>query len=266
MFRKLVGSKSGPAPEARDVVDRVQTQVRGNDGVLLYAIGDVHGRADLLAQLLRKIEADFVGAALPTRPVVLFMGDYVDRGPESRGVIEQIVALTADPRVNVHALRGNHDQFLLDFLESPEIGMTWLDYGGAATLMSYGVMPPLIRTEAASWKPVAEALNAAMPRAHLDFLQNTSLSATFGGYVFAHAGVRPDVDLEDQEASDLLSIRKPFLKSRDPLPGRVVVYGHTPHDRPAVRDGKMGIDTGAYATGVLTAARIFEDQVTFIHT
>jgi serine/threonine protein phosphatase 1 len=181
-------------------------------------------------------------------------------------VIDRILALKTDPRVSVHALRGNHDQYVLDFFETPEIGMTWLDYGGAATLLSYGVVPPLTRTDAAAWKPVAEALKASMPPEHVAFLETASLSATLGDYVFAHAGVRPEVELEDQTPSDLLTIRKPFLKSRDPLPGRVVVFGHTPVERPAVKEGKMGVDTGAYATGVLTAARIYEDQVDFIQT
>ena len=247
-------------------VDDVNNQVRGPDGVLLYAIGDVHGRADLLDALLRKIEADVAEAEPRGRPILLFLGDYVDRGPDSKGVISRILELSDDPRFRVCALRGNHDQYVLDFFETPEIAATWLDYGGGATLLSYGVTPAPTRTNVAAWKPVADALMLAMPREHLAFLNKTVLSAKFGDYVFVHAGVRPNVELEDQEATDLLSIRKAFLKSRDPLPRRVVVYGHSPVDRPYIRDGKMGLDTGAYATGVLTAARIYENSVRFLRT
>jgi serine/threonine protein phosphatase 1 len=245
----------------------VVAHVSGPKGKLLYAIGDVHGRHDLLLALIQRIRADIAAGPPPERPpVVLFLGDYVDRGGASQKVIQEIMTLQQDPDLRVVALRGNHDQYVLDFLDDATIGPQWLDYGGGVTLASYGVIPPGNRTDAAAWREARRQLIERMPPQHLDFLNATILVATFGDYVFVHAGVRPDIPLSEQDPADYMSIRKPFLKAKEPLPGKVVVFGHTPFDRPSLRGGKLPLDTGAYATGVLTAARIFEDRIKFIQT
>lgn len=245
--------------------NEIVAHVSGPRGAVLYAIGDIHGRLDLLRKLIEGIRAD-IAASPPSQhvPVVLFLGDYVDRGPASRGVVEEIIQLGKDASLRVVAVRGNHDQYVLDFLENPAIGPTWLDYGGGVTLASYGVIPPGNRTDTQAWEDASKLLAQTMPSEHLEFLNATILVATFGDFVFVHAGVRPGVPLAEQEPADLMSIRKAFLKAKEPLPGKVVVFGHTPFDRPSLRGGKLPLDTGAYATGILTAARIFEDRIKFI--
>lgn len=248
--------------------EEIISPVSGPPGGLLYAIGDVHGRLDLLQALIAKIRNDIAVTTLePGRsPLVLFLGDYVDRGPASRDVIDEIITLQKDPSLKVVAIRGNHDQYVLDFLENPAIGPAWLDYGGGVTLASYGVIPPGNRTNTTAWEDASKLLAQLMPLDHLEFLKSTILVATFGNYVFVHAGVRPNVPLQSQDPVDLMSIRRQFLKAKDPLPGKVVVFGHTPFDRPSVRSGKLPLDTGAYATGILTAARLLEDRINFIQT
>lgn len=246
--------------------EEITSPVSGPPGALLYAIGDIHGRLDLLRSLIDKIREDIAATQLASEraPVVLFLGDYVDRGPASRDVISEIIALQKDPTLKVVAIRGNHDQYVLDFLENPAIGPAWLDYGGGVTLASYGVIPPGNRTNTAAWEDASKLLGECMPPEHLEFLKSTILVATFGSYVFVHAGVRPNVPLESQDPADLMSIRRQFLKAKDPLPGKVVVFGHTPFDRPSLRSGKLPLDTGAYATGILTAARLLGDRINFI--
>lgn len=240
---------------------------KGPEGRLIYAIGDVHGRADRLAALIGLIRQDVqrIGP-LPLKPTLMLLGDYVDRGPHSREVIDAILALEADPDFQTIALRGNHDQFLLDFLKDGSSGGAWLQYGGGATLASYGVLPPMQRSDQQGWRDTAQALTKALPATHVDFLNRTRLVAVLGDFVFVHAGVRPGTKLEDQDPWDVMSIRKPFLANREPMAGKVVVFGHTAMDEPLVERHKIGVDTGAYATGVLTALRIFEAERGFINT
>jgi serine/threonine protein phosphatase 1 len=240
---------------------------KGPEGRLIYAIGDVHGRADRLTALVELIRQDVQRAgALSLKPTLMLLGDYIDRGPHSREVIDIILALEADPLFQTIALRGNHDQFLLDFLEDGSSGGAWLQYGGGATLASYGVVPPRQRSDQDGWRQTAQALNQALPPEHLDFFNRTRLGAVLGDFVFVHAGVRPGTQLEDQDPWDVMSIRKPFLASREPMAGKVVVFGHTAMEAPLVERHKIGVDTGAYATGVLTALRIFEGERGFINT
>jgi serine/threonine protein phosphatase 1 len=226
----------------------------------MYVVGDIHGRSDLLREMLKLIRNDEPPAHRVGRPIVALLGDYVDRGPDSRGVIETILALEGDDTLIVGALRGNHDQFLLDFLEDWRVGARWMDYGGRATLHSYGVVPPRYRSATQEWMSASAQLNELMPPAHRDFLVRTAPYGLFGDYVLAHAGVRPGLPLESQSLEDLTTIRRPFLRHPTPLPGRTVVFGHTPFDAPLVTGAKIGLDTGAYATGILSALRISEDD------
>ncbi|MEI9995402.1 MAG: metallophosphoesterase family protein [Rhizomicrobium sp.] len=233
------------------------------EGALVYAIGDIHGRSDLLAALVARIEEDVQARAAAQRPIVVFVGDYVDRGSDSRGVIDLL--LTGLPRGwDCHFLKGNHEEALLDFLGDPKFGEVWRDFGGLQTLTSYGVA--ILRQGAEiDWPATARAFAAAFPREHLDFLNNLRLHAAIGDYVFVHAGVRPRIPLEYQSERDLLWIREEFTAAGRALP-QTVVYGHTPHEDVVVGPGRIGIDTGAYATGKLTAAGFHGAEVWYLST
>ncbi|MCR5878159.1 metallophosphoesterase family protein [Phenylobacterium sp. J367] len=222
-------------------------------GALVYAVGDVHGCYDLMKALLADIAGDYAARADGRRPILVFLGDYVDRGAQSPKVLEALLWLRRRPDIEVRLLRGNHEQALLDFLEAPERGGGWLAYGGAETLIAYGVEPP---EHPAAFARARDALLAAMPAAHLWLLQRLELMVTVGDYAFVHAGIRPGQPLAAQAEADLLWIRGPFLEAAGPHE-KVIVHGHTWLDaRPQLQDCRIGVDTGAFATGVLTAVRL----------
>jgi serine/threonine protein phosphatase 1 len=224
-------------------------------GGLIYAFGDIHGRYDLLKALLSQVAADWAARAGARRPVLIFCGDYVDRGAESAKVIEALLWLRRRTDIEVHALKGNHEQALLAFLDEPTEGEVWLRCGGEETLRAYGVE---VQSNASPRDLIAarDALLERMPASHLWLLQNLELIVLAGDYAFAHAGVRPGVRLADQTEMDLLWIRDGFLETSANLE-KVVVHGHTWVDeQPQMRAHRIGIDSGAYATGVLTALRL----------
>ena len=256
-FRKA----AAPAPASRLEPLAAATP----EGALIYVVGDIHGRVDLLQRLIAMLRTDSAERCDGHRPILMFLGDYVDRGPSSRQVLDELIKLRSDPWFKLFALCGNHDQFFLDFLERPQLGATWINYGGGATLASYGVSQPKASDEA-GWVAAAEALAEATPPSHLAFLRNTSLYSTFGDYIFVHAGLRPEVALQDQKMNDLTSIRGPFLEAADPAPGHVVVFGHTPFEAPLVQARKIGVDTGACVTGILTALAIQDGERRFLQT
>jgi serine/threonine protein phosphatase 1 len=225
-------------------------------GELIYAIGDIHGCYEPLRELLAKIAADCSARANGRRPVLIFLGDYVDRGPASHKVLEALVWLQRRPDMEVHLLKGNHEQALLAFLEAPEGGEPWLRYGGTQTLTSYGVLAPTAEGGPEAYARARDELLDAMPASHLRLLQTLELMVSAGDYAFVHAGVRPGAPLAAQVEDDLLWIRQAFLESPGPFE-KVVVHGHTWIDaRPQMLEHRIGIDTGAYATGVLTALRL----------
>lgn len=226
---------------------------------VVWAIGDVHGRADLLAPLLEVVEADARG--LPTHLVML--GDYVDRGRDSRGALQLLCEIEARGRVQLTALRGNHEDRMLAFLTEPQIGPSWCDYGGRDALSSYQVASPAGRGDAEGWTQTARALGDALPEAHRRLLGGLSSSVEHGDYFFAHAGARPGIALEAQDPEDLMWIREPFLSDRRPFE-KMVVHGHTPVDQPHIDARRINLDTGAYATGVLTALRLERDTRRFV--
>lgn len=223
-------------------------------GRTIYAVGDVHGRADLLETLLQSIEADAVKCGGPERPVLVFLGDYVDRGPGVKKVLDQLCDLQDETRYELRLLKGNHEAAMLAFLRQPESGPTWAAFGGLDTLASYGVPPPL-RSTPEAWQQASRALDDALPDRHRALLARLELLAEYGDYLFVHAGVRPGVAPEDQTEDDLLWIRDEFLGWRGSF-GRVIVHGHTPEPTPVIARNRIGVDTGAYATGVLTAVRL----------
>jgi serine/threonine protein phosphatase 1 len=233
-------------------------------GVCVYAVGDVHGRADLLVALHELIAADAAQLTPGTERIVVYVGDYVDRGLESRQVIDLLIANPLPDFRSVHLL-GNHDAWLLGFLVDPRIGPTWLRYGGDVTVHSYGVRVGLPVDDPRYYAQLQEALRAMVPREHVDFLQGLELSFETGDYLFVHAGVRPGVSLDQQTAEDLLWIREPFLSYRYEF-GKVVVHGHTVESEPVVRPNRIGIDTGACWTGCLTCLVLEEGTRRFLST
>ena len=254
---------SGAADRSGDVFPDAP-QPRSPSGRRIYAIGDIHGRADLLVRLLRLLQHDASRGDFKGRPILVCLGDYIDRGFQSRDVIN-ILLSDALSRFETYFLKGNHEAAMLQFLKDPAAGPQWAEFGGAATLASYGVQPPRMRTSLEQWGHASTALRRALPPAHLHFLSSLHLSIRFGDYFFVHAGVRPGVGLEQQTEDDMLRIREDFLADRNPL-GAVVVHGHTP-SRSVHRDyRRIGIDTGAYLSGRLTAARFEHETVEFIAT
>ena len=226
----------------------------------VYAVGDIHGRSDLLDRMIRLIRKDAAGHS--QTPILVFLGDYVDRGKDSKGVIGQLIDLRHEFAVQL--LRGNHDQVLLDFLRDPNIYRVWRDFGAVETLLSYGVRPPLSDEEAAL-KDARDRFARALPSKHRAFLDALSLSWEIGDYFFSHAGVRPGTAFEEQRPADLLWIREEFLNSTVDF-GKVVVHGHTPTEAAVKKPNRIGVDTGAYATGRLTAAVLAGAECRFLET
>jgi serine/threonine protein phosphatase 1 len=242
-------------------------QASAPEGVRLYAIGDIHGRLDLLESLLSLIERDQKGrAGLPV--VLIFLGDYVDRGPDSKGVVDRLIRGFASPFMPVF-LKGNHEDLLLSFLNDPVAGLNWLYNGGDAALLSYGVRLETIRL--AAWggpEGLVEAVRefrVVLPEAHLHFYEGLRLFCRIGDYFFTHAGVRPNVPLDQQSEHDLLWIRKEFLNSKEDF-GAVVVHGHTPNRDPQDFRNRIGLDTFAVGTGKLTAAGFEGSRRWFLST
>jgi serine/threonine protein phosphatase 1 len=198
------------------------------------------------------------------RKLVVYLGDYVDRGLQSRQVVDVLLDHPLPEFEAIHLL-GNHDAAMLDFLEDVSVGPQWLSYGGQATLYSYGVA---LRPEGPEVERLLRAqasFRARVPQRHLDFLQSLSLHHVEGDYLFVHAGIQPGVPLELQERQDLLWIRHRFLDS--PMDhGKVVVHGHSMSKKPEVRPNRIGIDTGASATGVLTSLVLYEGEHRFLQT
>lgn len=233
------------------------------DGELVYAVGDVHGRADLLARLLTQIQADAIGETVATKRLV-FLGDYVDRGAESAGVVEMLltqipVGFTAD------FLKGNHEGLLLDFLAEAWRLEHWRRNGGEATMLSYGVDIDTLHDLGGGSETWQQAFASALPDAHRRFFETLKLSQTYGDYLFVHAGVMPGVPLDGQDEQDLIWIREPFLDWEEPF-GRVVVHGHTPVPMPEIRSNRIDIDTGAVFTGRLTALKLNGSSQSFLQT
>jgi len=214
-----------------------------------YAIGDIHGRLDLLDDLLDRIEADNA-TRCDANVTLVFLGDLIDRGPQSAQVIERLRRYRPSFAKTVF-LMGNHEEVLLRILAGEtEVFDDWLRFGGAECARSYGVDP--LDLQARSGPAAVRALRDSIPKVHLKFLSSFVDTATFGGYLFVHAGIRPGVPLSHQVPDDLRWIRAPFL-TNEADHGRIVVHGHTISEKVEVRSNRIGIDTGAYRTDVLTA-------------
>ena len=218
-------------------------------GLRVYAIGDVHGRADLLDTLLTAIAADAARRPALAKRIV-FLGDYVDRGLQSKEAIDLV--LDAVPRgFEVVTLMGNHEEMMHRFLREVSIGRSWMLNGGDATLASYGVDAPHMLSGTARYRQAQAEFDALLPERHLRFLQGLAVTHIAGDYLFVHAGLRPGVPIDRQERDDLLWIREEFLHS-DADFGKMVVHGHSIAREPVLRPNRIGIDTGAYASDRLT--------------
>jgi serine/threonine protein phosphatase 1 len=226
-----------------------------------YVIGDIHGRSDLLDRMVEEIARDIAQQPVADSLTVT-LGDYVDRGPDSRGVLDRL-ARNPFPTDYI-ALKGNHEELFETFLTKPETGSRWRRLGGLETLHSYKV-PVGALMVGKGFDEAAQALRQALPETHSAFLGGLKLSLTVGGYFLCHAGVRPGIPLENQRAEDLLWIREEFLSSRTQF-GKIVVHGHTPSQSPEVLANRINIDTGAFATGRLTCLIIEDTGLRFLST
>lgn len=238
MFSLMRTRKAAPRPQLPE-------------GIRIYAFGDIHGRVDLLYNMFTVIDADLARSPVD-RPIEVFLGDYIDRGPHSSQTLDLLIERSRS-RETVF-LRGNHEAYFLEVLRDPSKIGDWRQFGGLQTLMSYGLNPPLNPT-AAEQTDLVNALLESMPTSHLPFLRGLKSSFTCGDFFFVHAGVRPGIPLREQQDEDLLWIRNEFLQSDENF-GKFIVHGHTPVAAPDIRPNRINIDTGAYATGNLTLLTI----------
>lgn len=265
MLKRLFGRARPTVP--------VEPSVRGEPpavprGVRAYAVGDVHGRLDLLLAMEEMIRADLRESGRGLDSIVIHLGDFVDRGFDSRKVLDH---LGKGPAVGPQQvlLLGNHDLWLREFANGGDAfadqAASWIRFGGDATLLSYGVKLDLRQPEPERFAEAQLRLQQRFPAAHAAFLDELELAFSLGDYFFCHAGIRPDVPLDRQLEADLLWIREPFL-SWDGDCGKIVVHGHTVDEAPVIRSNRIGIDTGACWTGRLTCLVMEGTERRFLRT
>jgi serine/threonine protein phosphatase 1 len=233
------------------------------EGVCIYAIGDIHGRADLLKKIHQKIRMDSVGNNA-RRKIILYLGDYVDRGTQSKEVLDELIENPLRGFEHVY-LMGNHEYAMMAFVNNPEEAEAWLQWGGDATLASYGIEMKdendMLKTSAIMQGELTEAL----PEEHKEFLQKLELYYESGDYIFVHAGLRPGVPLQKQYIEDLLMIRDEFILSKEGF-DKTIVFGHTIFKEPFIKADKVGLDTGAYHSSALTCGVFFENRMRLLST
>lgn len=227
-----------------------------------YAVGDIHGRLDLIDDLLIRIEADNSNRG-EAEVTIVFLGDLIDRGPQSAQVVERLRQYRPSGAQTIF-LMGNHEEVMLRVLAGEAALLAdWLRFGGIECVQSYGVDP--VELQHRNGVEAVKMLRRTIPKEHLRFLSSFVDTASFGRYLFVHAGVRPGIPLAEQSPQDLHWIRLPFLDD-EAEHGHIVVHGHTITDGVDLRANRIGIDTGAYRTGVLTALGIEGDEYWFIQT
>ena len=258
MLTWLAARLKGSAPAATSDLASMAVPA----GQRVYAIGDIHGCSTLLDRMHQLIRDDLVRNPA-AEPGMVYLGDYCDRGPDSRGVYERLVTPDAGLPPAI-PLKGNHEEMFLQFISSPDMFPVWRDLGGSETLVSYGVDPKLLRIQR-DFTAARDALLSRMPEAHRMLLDGLATSFQWGPYYFCHAGIRPGVALARQAPADLMWIRHEFLSSKADH-GRRVIHGHTPCDEPEVLPNRINVDTGAYATGRLTAVVLDADGVRWLRT
>lgn len=259
--RERHGPAIHPAPELTSPTLASPDQFL-EDGKLIYAIGDIHGRADLLDKLLDQIDAD--ASKYSGEIHIVFLGDYIDRGLQSRQVIDTLLSDRLEA-YTTHFLKGNHEDALLTFLSDPGFGPKWASYGGRETLVSYGVRPPRSLSRNEEWNDAHDQFLKAISNRHQTFFRTMPTSVQIGGFGFAHAGLKPGKKFAEQDDNDLMWIRDEFLKANGAF-DVMVVHGHTPVEVPHHDHRRINVDTGAYFTGRLTAVRLTSESVSFIAT
>jgi len=223
----------------------------------IYAVGDIHGRADLLSEIIERIDDDVRRRPI-AHTVEVYLGDYVDRGPDSRTVIDLLaVRLVANHAI---CLRGNHEAVMEGFFQDPAILHYWQQLGGMQTLASYGVEP---RNGTETAGDLHRSFLGIFPRAHELFMQCLRYQFSCGDFLFVHAGIRPDIPIDQQKPDDLIWIRNEFLDSAQDHE-RFIVHGHTPVPHPDIRRNRINIDTGAWKTGTLTCIAIEGSTILFL--
>ncbi|MGY5808621.1 metallophosphoesterase family protein [Rhizobium sp. LEGMi198b] len=248
LIDQLFGRRAAKSIEPRSRID-----LTAEGYTAIYALSDIHGCYDALIEAERHIVADAV--TIPGRKLLMFLGDYVDRGPRSNDVLQH---LCEPPPVGFdrYILCGNHDDVFLKFLDDPRANSHWLEFGAVQTLASYGVdVEYLLLEEGRSIEELCETVLQAMPPAHVELLRSLPIAIIIGPLLFVHAGVRPAIPLEQQTDEDLIWIRDPFLSEGPQLPV-LVVHGHTPTARPDFGNHRIGIDTAAAMGGSLTVLKI----------
>jgi diadenosine tetraphosphatase ApaH/serine/threonine PP2A family protein phosphatase len=227
----------------------------------IYAIGDIHGCSDLLDRLVQAVARDLNEYPVE-KALAVTLGDYVDRGPDSRGVLDRLIS-NPFPCEYI-PLKGNHESLFESFLSNPSVGEHWRRLGGLETLVSYRV-PVRALMIGNDFEQAAQAFRCAVPPEHLQVIASLRLSLPLGRYFLCHAGVRPGIPLERQSEKDLLWIRDQFLQSRADF-GSIVVHGHTPAEKPEVLPNRINVDTGAYMTSCLTCAVLDREPLRFLST
>jgi serine/threonine protein phosphatase 1 len=251
----------------RLLAPRAQREARrrvsiGMGDIAVYAVGDVHGCLDELLELEAMIAAD--GAGLPAGKLIVMLGDYVDRGPSSAQVLDHLIAPPPEGFQRI-CLAGNHEIAMLDYLEERISRREWLRMGASPTLTSYGLDYERLKAIYRTDSDIDGMIRATIPASHRDFLRSLPIMATMARFVFVHAGIRPERELDRQTDEDLVTIRSDFYE-RAGLLGHHVVHGHTPVDRATRYGRRINIDTGAYFSGRLSALRIWRGRGRFLAT
>lgn len=235
---------------------------------VIYAIGDVHGKLHSLETLLTKVCVDLTSLATDRPSHLVFLGDYIDRGEDSSGVLNYLSTLSATnttPFDRLTFLRGNHEELMTRFLENPEHD-DWLTFGGLETLISYGVPDLLQYMQVEDKTEMVAVCLECIPNRHLDFLYHKlEASYTSGDVFFCHAGVNPDVPISQQKDQTLMWGHPEFMERGGP-DGHTIVHGHRIRRSPDIGPNRLGVDTGAYHTGILSAVRIYDNDFKFIKT
>jgi len=227
----------------------------------IYAIGDVHGCLDLLCAAEETIRRDVQQTKVAG--LIVMLGDYVDRGPDSRGVLDHLAKAPGDDIRRI-TLCGNHDDLFLNFLDAPHSYAGWLEMGGRETLSSYGIPGTYVSLDGReSSDLLRKRLMTAIPDHHRALLTAMPVSLKIGNYLFVHAGIRPGIPLQNQSDKDMMWIREPFLTRGPELP-ITLIHGHTPGHAPSYGPGRIGIDTGAYASGKLAVLKLYGGQTTVL--
>jgi serine/threonine protein phosphatase 1 len=239
------------------------TQLPHEEADVVYAIGDIHGRLDLLDSIEAAIDADISRSGIDN-PLICYLGDYIDRGPHSAQVIDRLSYHPKDGPRRIF-LKGNHEDRMIDFLASPVInGPAWMKFGGREALVSYGLTVPL-DAEHTDWDKLRDDLDTVLPESHRGFLSGLQLGIRWHDCLFVHAGINPGRPVTEQMQRDLMWIREPFLSS-DCEWGFKVVHGHVITEAPVFRGNRIGIDTGAYQSGCLTCLVLSENGERLIQT